>query len=83
MQIIRISALWCPSCLVMKKIWKKIESESNLKFIDYDYDLNEDKVKPYNPGKILPVLIKEVDGIETDRLIGEKKETEIKEFLGV
>ena len=82
MQVIRITALWCPSCLIMKKIWKTYESAS-IEFIDYDYDLNEEQVQPYNPGKILPVLIKIVNGKEIDRLIGEKTEAEIKEFLGV
>jgi len=81
MKIIRITALWCPSCLVMKKVWDK--TFTDIEVIDYDYDFDEEIVKQYEPGKILPVLIKIEDGKEVDRIIGEKKIEEIKEFLGV
>ena len=81
MQIIRITALWCPSCLIMKKVLNNEFKE--VEFIDYDYDFDEEIVKKYNPGKILPVLIKVKEGKEIDRLIGEKTKEEVQEFLGV
>ena len=75
MQIIRINAIWCSGCLVMKKIWKEIEQEYNLDVTDYDYDFDSDIVKTYDVGKILPVIIFKKNNQE-NRLIGEqKKET--------
>ena len=44
-EVIVISALWCPSCLLLKKELKKIHEEYNLNFKTLDYDLDEDDVK--------------------------------------
>ncbi len=77
-KIIVISALWCPSCLIIKKNIKKISEEySNLNIEILDYDFDEDRVKDYNVGEILPVLILE----NNSRLIGEISYDEIIEFL--
>ena len=75
-EVIVISALWCPSCLLLKKELKKLKEEYNLDFIMLDYDLDEDKVKEYNVGNILPVMI-----YNDKRLIGEKSYEEIINFL--
>ncbi len=84
MKIIKFSAVWCPGCLVMKPVWKKVEEKyPNLDIIEYDYDIDEDEVNIYNVGDKLPVVIKLDDnGSEIGRLIGEKKENEIIEFIG-
>lgn len=84
MKIIKFSAVWCPGCLVMKPVWKKVEEKyPNLDIIEYDYDIDEDEVNIYNVGDKLPVVIKLDDnGSEIRRLIGEKKENEIIEFIG-
>ena len=66
-EVIVISAVWCPSCLVLKKELKKINEEDNLTFKMLDYDLDEDIVNEYNVGNKLPVMI-----YEDKRLIGEK-----------
>ena len=34
MRIIKIGAIWCPGCLVMKKVWNNILKE-------YDLDITE------------------------------------------
>ena len=75
-EIIVISALWCPSCLLLKKDLKKIHEEYNLDFKTLDYDLDEDEVKKYNVGDKLPVII-----VGDKRLIGEKNYDEIVNFL--
>ena len=75
-EVIVISALWCPSCLLLKKELKRLKEEYNLDFIMLDYDLDEDKVKEYNVGNILPVII-----YNDKRLIGEKSYEEIISFL--
>ena len=84
MKIIKFSAVWCPGCLVMTPVWKKVEEKyPNLDIIEYDYDIDEDEVNIYNVGDKLPVVIKFDDNdLEVGRLIGEKKENEIIEFIG-
>lgn len=75
-EVIVISALWCPSCLLLKKELKKIHEEYNLNFKTLDYDLDEDEVKKYNVGDKLPVII-----VDDKRLVGEKSLDEIIEFF--
>lgn len=75
-EIIVISAVWCPSCLLLKKELKKIHEEYNLNFKTLDYDLDEDDVKKYNVGDKLPVII-----VDDKRLVGEKSLDEIIEFF--
>lgn len=83
MKIIKISALWCPACLITNKAINKVKEEYPdviIEELDYDYDFDE--VEKYKPGTILPVLIFLKDGKEIDRLIGEKNYKEIKEVIG-
>ena len=82
MKIIRINAMWCGGCLAMHKVWKKVENEyPNLEITNYDYDMDEDVVKEYNPGTLLPVAIFFKDDIEVERLNGEKSFEEIIEII--
>ena len=84
MKIIRISAIWCPACLIMKKVWKNIDV-SNFEIIDYDYDMDNTEIEKYNVGKILPVYIFIDNDKEIKRLVGElsldKLKKEIEELL--
>ena len=58
MKIIRISAVWCPACLITRPIMNEIESIfPDIEHIEYDYDLDEDEVVKYNVGDKLPVFI--------------------------
>ena len=81
MKLIKFSALWCPSCLIMNGRVNKIVDEYNLEYIEYDYDIDESKVKEYKVGDILPVIIIENSGKEVIRIIGEKSEKELKRIL--
>lgn len=74
MKVIEITAIWCPSCLVMRPIYEKIYEKYNLDVIKLDYDT--DDIKEYNVGNILPVLI-----INDKRFIGEVKMKEIENYL--
>ena len=77
MKIIVISAMWCPSCLIISKHLKKLkEKYPDMEIVKYDYDFDEEEVKKYKVGKILPVIIK-----GDKRLIGEKKLEEIEAFI--
>ncbi len=81
MKLIKISAIWCPSCLIMEKVWKNLEEElPEIEFISYDYDL-DDEVDNYNPGDILPIIILENNNQELTRFIGEKTKEEIIEGI--
>jgi len=79
MKLIKISAMWCPACLIMRNILNNIDF--NIEQIEYDYDMDEDIVNEYNVGEILPVLILVDNDKEVARLIGEKSKDEVLEFL--
>jgi len=81
MKIIRITATWCPACLITNKHWNKINKDGEIEFVDYDYDFDEELVDQYQVSDILPVAIAIKDGKEIARLIGEKNEKEIREFI--
>lgn len=82
MEIIIITAIWCPSCLMMKPRYKKIfNNYENINIVFLDYDMDSDMVKEYYVDKILPVCIIKKNDIEVYRIIGEKKETEIIDII--
>lgn len=85
MKIVIISALWCPSCLKMGKIYKQLQEEFNeIEFISYDLDFDEEEVQKYNPGDILPILIVTENEKEIKRVVGEyQKEELINEIRGI
>lgn len=80
-QVILITSLWCPSCLIMRPKYEKLFKEVNIDIIEYDYDEDIEIVKKYNIGKILPVLIIKADGEEVARVIGEKNKKELKKLM--
>lgn len=73
MKIIKISAVWCPGCLVMNKVWKQIkEKYPNIDICELDYDIDSDEVMKYDQEKKLPLTIfLDKDGNELERHIGE------------
>ena len=82
MKIIKINAMWCPGCLAMHKIWDKIKKDYPALVVEeYDYDLDEEFVKSFNVGNILPVTILMEENEEIDRLVGEKSFEQIKQFI--
>ncbi|MEA4822017.1 MAG: thioredoxin family protein [Erysipelotrichales bacterium] len=81
-RVIIISALWCPSCLIMMDKYDKIKSDySNFEYVNYDFDFDKNKTAKYNPGKILPILIVKKNDVEILRIIGEKSYKEIKKQI--
>ena len=83
MKIIKIGAIWCPGCLVMKKVWKNILNDyPDLDISELDYDMDDNEVSKYNPGKVLPVVIfLDEDNNEIERLIGEQKEDTLRDKI--
>lgn len=81
-ELLVISAVWCPSCLVLNKHLKKIEKDYNIKITKLDFDLDEEIVSKYEVGEKLPVLIlKDLEGNELKRTIGEKSYDDIASFI--
>lgn len=81
MKIIRISAIWCSSCIIMKSRFNDIVKDLDVEVIDLDYDTSD--IEKYNIGDTLPVYIKIENDSEIERLVGEHTKEEIKEFLQI
>ena len=82
MKIIKIGAVWCPGCLVMKKIWNNIYNKYELEVVELDYDMDSEEVKKYNVGNVLPVVIFfDNNNNELERLIGEQRESKLIEVI--
>lgn len=79
MKIIKITALWCSSCIIMNNRLEKIGKEYNFDIEELDYDF--DDIEKYNVGNILPVLIIMNQNKEIGRLIGEKSNHELDLFF--
>lgn len=82
MKIVKISAIWCPACLITNNNFNKfIKKYKNIEVINLDYDF--DDIEKYNVGGTLPVLIIYKNDKEIKRLVGEKSYKEIEESVGV
>lgn len=81
MKVVKINAIWCSGCLVMNKIWKKVLEKYDFEILELDYDMDEEEVKKYNPGSILPIFIFLNNDKEIGRIVGEKSEKEMIKFI--
>jgi len=82
MKIIRVSAVWCPSCLYTYHIYQSIQKKyPDIVYQEYDYDMDDEIVSTYQIGNVLPVHIFLVEEEEVGRLIGEKKETDFIDII--
>lgn len=81
MKVINVSAMWCPSCLIMHDMMDEILNEKGFEVISYDYDFDSDKVEEYNVGKILPVYIFFDGEKEIKRIVGEHSKKEIEDEI--
>lgn len=80
MKIVKIGAMWCPGCIVMKKIWDEILKENpDIELTSLDIDM--DDVIEYNVGNTLPVIIFYKNNNEYKRLIGEKRKIDIENII--
>lgn len=83
MKVIKISALWCPSCLIMNKVVRRVmEDYPQVDLLELDIDMDMEEAGKYEVGKILPVIIFLTDsGSEFDRLVGEIDELELRKIV--
>jgi thiol-disulfide isomerase/thioredoxin len=74
MKVIKIGAVWCNGCLVMRPRWIEIEKENPWLNTEYlDYDKNREIMKKYKveSGKLPVFIFLGKDGNEIIRLFGE------------
>ena len=81
MKLIKISSVWCPSCLIMNSRYNELVKKYNLDIEEYDYDMDIDVVEKYKIGDILPVVIVMDNKQELTRIIGEKSQKELNKIL--
>ena len=82
MKIIKVGAMWCPGCLVVQKDWNNfVKDHTEIETQNLDMDFDEEEVETLNVGKTLPVFIFMKDGVEVDRLVGEKKYEDLQSKL--
>lgn len=73
MEVIRINAVWCSSCILTYSSWKELQNNyPNNKYRELDYDCDSEELKNLNIGDILPVhIVFDEYGNERKRIIGE------------
>jgi thiol-disulfide isomerase/thioredoxin len=74
MKVIKIGAVWCNGCLVMRPRWQEVEAENPwLKTEYYDFDQDQEKIAAYHVEDAkLPVFIfLDNNNHELERLNGE------------
>lgn len=82
MELIRISAVWCSSCIITYKDWNQLKKNySNYIYNEYDYDMDIEVVEKYSIGSTIPVVIALKDGKEIGRIVGEKNYQELEQWL--
>lgn len=83
MKLVKISAMWCMSCIIMNNLLDDVLSKYNVLFDieDIDYDMDSDLVSLYDVGSVLPVYILMDSSLEVARLVGEVSESSLISFL--
>lgn len=80
MKVIKIGAVWCNGCLVMRPRWQEIEAQLPwLKTEYYDFDQDVDKIKDYriNSGTLPVFIFIDSKDQEITRLHGEIEKGEL------
>ena len=80
MHIIRISAVWCSSCIVTYQDFLKFK-ESYPEFTYEELDYDRDAIEKYKVGSILPLLLFHKEGREVYRLEGEYTKKEMEDII--
>jgi thiol-disulfide isomerase/thioredoxin len=82
MKVIKIGALWCSSCLIMKPRWVKIEKELSWLNTEYfDADENQDLIKKYLITDYPCFIFLDKDNKEIHREYGEVNKDKLIEII--
>ena len=74
MKVIKIGAVWCSGCLVMRPRWEEIEKENSwLVTENLDFGEDSEKIKMYDldEGSLPTFIFLDKEGKEFTRLTGE------------
>jgi len=71
MKLIKIGAIWCSGCLVMNNVISKVLKNYTIDYLEYDLDMDEEKVSKYQVGDVLPVFLVFDQEKEISRFEGE------------
>ena len=84
-KIIFITAIWCPSCLLMRPRYQElVKLVSKFEIQEIDYDDNPQLIKKYRVGTTLPVaIIIDQHGQELNRFIGEISKKKLLDYFGI
>ena len=80
MKVIKIGAVWCPGCLVMRPRWVEIEKENAwLKTEYFDFDKDNKAIEKFKieSGNLPVFIFLDEKGNEIMRLSGEIEKDEI------
>jgi len=78
MKLLKIGAIWCKECLVMKPMWAEIEKEiPELQSEYYESDDHPDLLKKYKVKEIPSFIFLDKDGKEFLRLEGLQNKEEL------
>lgn len=82
MKLIKITASWCMSCIIMNDTLDNVLKDVFLEdIISYDYDMDNNVIDKYHVGVVLPVYILVNNDREVRRIVGEKSRQELLEFF--
>jgi len=83
MKVIKIGAVWCPGCQIMRPRWAEVEKENPWLETEYlDYDQDREKVEKYKLKDSLPVFVfLNKGGEEILRFEGEMNKEKIIEIV--
>lgn len=84
MKVLKIGAVWCSGCLVMKPIWKKIEEkmpELDTQYFDVDEDADKIEKLNIDINRMPTFIFLDKEGNELERLTGEIAEDKILETI--
>lgn len=76
-----ITALWCPSCLLMRPRYQAVLAEFGVTVEELDFDMDGVRFDAYKIGTTLPVLILFQSEKEVNRIVGEKTKVELIDIL--
>jgi thiol-disulfide isomerase/thioredoxin len=80
MNVLKVGAVWCNGCLVMRPRWQEIEKENpRLKTEYVDFDKDKKTVRKYNieSGKLPVFIFLDKNGNEILRIDGEIEKKEL------
>ncbi len=77
MKAVMITAIWCPSCIIMRSRYQELFKQLTIDVTEYDFDDDSDIVDKYHIGSVLPVVIFEDNHQELMRINGEKSKKEL------